>query len=1223
MHVPRYIFLGALVLAGGAFGLTSLQAEEKINGFASVEIGIAELSPRGEAGGYAVPASGSSRPSTPTYSCNPAGDQVTINWFAPSDPYGHSYHMQNNAYALRLDNKSDDWSCSNSNDICNDNYSGTSFTTSITPDQQYGFWVHSKLSNGWLGESSSVDFSCPSPTPPEAPVISYECSDQGNEVTITNSAVPSNSIYAIRFDDTTDPWTGSGSSASSPASGDYWNNDASSNATYAIQEGVEYSVWAHFINTSTNLWSAGSNGLGIKCERPAAPPTPMVECNNAGTEVTITVESASDTLSYPIRFDHPQDAWLGETGASSAASPAEGDYWSDLAPNVGTYTISPDTAYSVWVHYLGNDGVWSDAVGFSVNCPAPPPQPPQPEAICSPDGTGVTVNIEPSSEAANYAIVFDKNADSWTYDSSVTSPAGGDYGTDNANVTDTYSITPDTDYEVWVHYINSSDQWGAPSSVEAFNCPAPNICTGTIPPNATAFTGDDSGLTADTPWTYAATDTSTKCQYTCNAGYTWSGTSCDVTPVTYSCTGNLPTGATAFTGDDSGLTADTPWTYAATDTSTKCQYTCSTGYTWNGSSCVATPYSCTGTIPTGASAFDSEEETSLTANTAWTYAATDSSTKCQYTCSTGYTWNGSSCVASAQTNITATNFSHYYGTLEAGQTIYFRGTAYNNSSVTTGASSQDEFKYCWGSSCDVMNNGVVFGLQSTPVLSAGETWTNSEDFYLQQNGTLKVQYCIDASWQIDESDESYDDNCEVATYSVGTAGQPNLTAENLSLYFGTLQVGSTAYFRGTVRNNGSGSTGGSFVDEFQYCWGSSCDVANNGTFLGWSNQSALAAGSSQTDTSSGLSLTQSGTLRIQYCIDASWQIDESDESYDDNCEVSDFTVSAGNQTNLTAQNLVLYSGDLEEGENVRFRGTVNNDSSLSSGTYFYDEFRYCWGSSCNVGTGQIVSTHFQWTLGGGSSRTDTSSSLNLDQSGTLKIQYCVDSTIPDRVNEADESYDNNCEVSTFEVTTDAPAPTADVKVRNVTEGGSFQDGTLTIEDGQEVELSWSSTNASSCSGTNFSTGSGDTRNGTQSTVTEPTSPNSTNYTVACTGAGGTAYDVVTVTAEAGPGSCDPSISVDDSIVSPGDSINVSWDANCSGGDGGGGGGGGALANCVVTGPGINISPLTTETGNQSITIYSESTFVIDCRADKSGTPDPDTEPYDEITPKVLPRIQET
>ncbi|MDO8716842.1 MAG: CARDB domain-containing protein, partial [Dehalococcoidales bacterium] len=57
---------------------------------------------------------------------------------------------------------------------------------------------------------------------------------------------------------------------------------------------------------------------------------------------------------------------------------------------------------------------------------------------------------------------------------------------------------------------------------------SPAACTGTpLPANTTAYAApDNTGLTANTAYSYSATDTATKCQYSCNTGYTRSGTSC-------------------------------------------------------------------------------------------------------------------------------------------------------------------------------------------------------------------------------------------------------------------------------------------------------------------------------------------------------------------------------------------------------------------------------------------------------------------------------------------------------------------------------------------------------------------------------------------------------------------------------------------------------------------------------------------------------------------------
>jgi len=61
------------------------------------------------------------------------------------------------------------------------------------------------------------------------------------------------------------------------------------------------------------------------------------------------------------------------------------------------------------------------------------------------------------------------------------------------------------------------------------------------------------------------------------------------TAPTYSCTGTLPTNSTLYSDDNTGLTANTGYSYSASNTATKCQFFCNGGYTWNGSSCVATP----------------------------------------------------------------------------------------------------------------------------------------------------------------------------------------------------------------------------------------------------------------------------------------------------------------------------------------------------------------------------------------------------------------------------------------------------------------------------------------------------------------------------------------------------------------------------------------------------------------------------------------------------------
>lgn len=72
----------------------------------------------------------------------------------------------------------------------------------------------------------------------------------------------------------------------------------------------------------------------------------------------------------------------------------------------------------------------------------------------------------------------------------------------------------------------------------------------------------------------------------CTTGTSWNGSVCAVNPV-FSCTGTTPTNAAIYAGDDTGLSANTPKSYNAVNTAVKCEYACNAGFSWNGSSCLA------------------------------------------------------------------------------------------------------------------------------------------------------------------------------------------------------------------------------------------------------------------------------------------------------------------------------------------------------------------------------------------------------------------------------------------------------------------------------------------------------------------------------------------------------------------------------------------------------------------------------------------------------------
>jgi len=120
------------------------------------------------------------------------------------------------------------------------------------------------------------------------------------------------------------------------------------------------------------------------------------------------------------------------------------------------------------------------------------------------------------------------------------------------------------------------------------------VAPSNVSQNGTSFSSASSGAMTRTlsygssPFTLfsnATTLVSNTAIASCVTGTSWNGSSCVVAPV-FSCTGVTPSSATIYAGDDTGLVMNTPKTYSATNTATKCQFSCNTGSSWNGTSCV-------------------------------------------------------------------------------------------------------------------------------------------------------------------------------------------------------------------------------------------------------------------------------------------------------------------------------------------------------------------------------------------------------------------------------------------------------------------------------------------------------------------------------------------------------------------------------------------------------------------------------------------------------------
>jgi hypothetical protein len=119
--------------------------------------------------------------------CNASGTQVTLSWNAVPGATG---------YAPRFNNPSNDgpacsygWFCSTGGDFLNDNYGSTSYTSSVVPGQQYGFWVHSRNATSF-SDYAAIGFSCQAPPPPVALNTVFDARTHEGVYQITANGTP-------------------------------------------------------------------------------------------------------------------------------------------------------------------------------------------------------------------------------------------------------------------------------------------------------------------------------------------------------------------------------------------------------------------------------------------------------------------------------------------------------------------------------------------------------------------------------------------------------------------------------------------------------------------------------------------------------------------------------------------------------------------------------------------------------------------------------------------------------------------------------------------------------------------------------------------------------------------------------------------------------------------------------------------------------------------------
>ncbi len=158
--------------------------------------------------------------------------------------------------------------------------------------------------------------------------------------------------------------------------------------------------------------------------------------------------------------------------------------------------------------------------------------------------------------------------------------------------------------------------------------------------NGTVYPSDEADLTANTALTYSPVDTAQKCEFSCDDYFDWNGTQCAIA----TCTGTPgvlpPFFSTVFDigGANTHPKKNLAYSYSTSDSSTACEFKCNAGHeVWDGTNCL-TPL-CTGNLPPANFTVYSGANTTLTENKPYVFSGSDTATKCEYFCNSGYVYD--------------------------------------------------------------------------------------------------------------------------------------------------------------------------------------------------------------------------------------------------------------------------------------------------------------------------------------------------------------------------------------------------------------------------------------------------------------------------------------------------------------------------------------------------------------------------------------------------------
>lgn len=304
--------------------------------------------------------------------------------------------------------------------------------------------------------------------------------------------------------------------------------------------------------------------------------------------------------------------------------------------------------------------------------------------------------------------------------------------------------------------------------------------------------------------------------------------------------------------------------------------------------------------------------------------------------------------------------------------------------------------------------------------------------------------------------------------------------------------------------------------------------------------------------------------------------------------------TCSSKPNLSSDMTPVVNGTLKKGDIVTFSGRVRNTGSLSINSSFTDNFTYCWGVGCtpSLGIGSDISKTVPFAPN--ATQNDTSIGFTLSNSGTLRVQHCIDTTSP-HIDEGDESTADNCKIATLTV---VPPPTGTI---TAIPAGPY-------DSGGSSKITWSANDATSCevqvAGVAKWTGITHTTSGG-----EPTGPLyvPTRYDLMCKNALFT--DFVLVDTAQVTVTYIPELNATRKLVNDGGTTTLIWDTN-----------NGNEASCTLnngTGDLITANVGDFSTGSVVVTVNGRTTYKLTCPIPPSGSES------DSVTIEVVPKGYET